>query len=293
MKKYKICILVTIFLLIVFSCKENTSNEIISIVEKWNNREIIYPHHVSFTILGEDTIQAFPVQGNKYSILTYVDSIGCMSCKLQLREWMAFIDELDSQSKSSIPVYFFLRPKNKKEMINILKRDQFRYPVCIDEQDSLNALNHFPDAISFNTFLLDQNNRVIAMGNPILNSQIKKLYFSILFGEQKRNDASSFKTKIVISDSVIDMGRFSWNEENKNIVVVKNTGNFPLIINNITTSCGCTSIEYDKSPVTPQDSITINIIYKAEHPGHFNKTITMYCNTENSPLRLNISGNAQ
>ena len=33
--------------------------------------------------------------------------------------------------------------------------------------------------------------------------------------------------------------------------------------------------------------------YEAEEKGHFNKMITVYCNTKASPLRLMIAGNAK
>ncbi len=293
MKKYEICTYMIIIMFAIFSCKIDSSNRIASIVEEWNNKEILYPHQMTFTILGKDTIKTFPIQNSKYSIVTYVDSVGCMSCKLQLRKWLIFIEELDLRSNSSIPVFFFLHPKNVTEMIATLKRDQFGYPICIDEKDSLNILNHFPTDMSFQTFLLDQKNRVIAIGNPIFNPQIKKLYFSLLFDEHEIDTDSSSKTEVALSDSMIDMGNFSWREKKERTVLLKNMGDVPLVINSVTTSCGCTRIEYDKKPVSSGESICIKIIYKAEHPEHFNKTITIYCNAKNSPLRLRISGNAK
>lgn len=293
MRKYEICAYVIVILFVTYSCKKDASNRITSIVEEWHNKEIIYPHQMSFTILGEDTIQTFPVQNSRYSIVTYVDSAGCMSCKLQLREWLTFIEELDLRSNSSIPVFFFLHPKNIKEMIAILKRDQFGYPVCIDEKDSLNILNHFPNDMSFQTFLLDQKNRVIAIGNPIFNPQIKKLYFSLLFDKHEIDADSSYKTEVALSNSMIDMGNFSWKEKKERTVLLKNMGDVPLVINSVTTSCGCIRVAYDKKPVASGGSICVKIAYKAEHPEHFNKTITIYCNAKNSPLRLKISGNAK
>ncbi|MCS3107605.1 DUF1573 domain-containing protein [Bacteroides fragilis] len=40
-------------------------------------------------------------------------------------------------------------------------------------------------------------------------------------------------------------------------------------------------------------SLDIIVTYKADHPEHFNKTITVYCNSSVSPLRLKIMGNAK
>jgi len=63
-----------------------------------------------------------------------------------------------------VPVCFFLYPRNRKELEYILKLNNFSYPVCIDEQDSLNKLNHFPSDIIFQAFLLDKNDKVVAVG---------------------------------------------------------------------------------------------------------------------------------
>ena len=39
--------------------------------------------------------------------------------------------------------------------------------------------------------------------------------------------------------------------------------------------------------------MVLNVIYKAEHPEYFDKTITVYCNVETSPIVLRITGNAE
>lgn len=70
-------------------------------------------------------------------------------------------------------------------------------------------------------------------------------------------------------------------------------GSIPLVINDVTTSCGCTVVDYPKQPILPGKSDTLHISYQAEHPGHFNKTISIYCNTTSSPILIKIKGNAE
>lgn len=276
------------------SCKESASDKIAHLVKKWKNREIIYPTQMYFTILGQDTVSTYSIMNSKYSIITYVDSIGCTSCKLQLRKWSDFIAELDSLiADSVVPVHFFLHPKSRKEILTILKHEQFNYPVCIDEKDSINLLNHFPQDMSFQTFLLDEDSKVVAIGNPILNPKIKDLYFNIISGKSGEEGSRIPMTKIAISDRMVNMGSFLWTEDKEKRVILRNVGPYPLVINEILTSCGCIVVEYDKKPILPKDSAYVTIKYKADHPEHFNKTITLYCNTDDSPLQLKVSGNAQ
>ena len=95
------------------------------------------------------------------------------------------------------------------------------------------------------------------------------------------------------SNISVSLGRFDWQEEQKATFILKNVGDKPLVIQDVATSCGCTTVAYSKEPALPGKEIDLEVVYKAEHPEHFDKTITVYCNTENSPLVLKISGDAK
>ena len=58
-------------------------------------------------------------------------------------------------------------------------------------------------------------------------------------------------------------------------------------------SCGCTTVDYTQKPVHSDEDTVLKISYKAEHPGHFDKTLTVYCNAENAPFKLRVTGNAE
>lgn len=281
-------------LLFLTSCKDDKRARVLNLLQDWNSKEFIFPSKLHFTINGNDSIDYQIYSGSKYKIVIYVDSIGCTSCKLRLPAWKNFMTEVDSLTSDSVQFLFFFFPKNKVEMSNILMFDQFDFPVCIDEQDSLNILNHIPTETMFQTFLLDRNNRVISIGNPIHNSKIKNLYLNIITGKEASLEMENkLQTKIILSEYQLNMGVFDWEKEQVVESSFINAGNNPLVIENVSTSCGCTTVEYTKEPVQPGRSSTLRIKYKAEHPEHFNKTITLYCNTDDSPLQLKVSGNAQ
>lgn len=71
-----------------------------------------------------------------------------------------------------------------------------------------------------------------------------------------------------------------------------NRGSIPLLIESVVTSCGCTSVDYNKNPIRRNEITLLKVKYKAEHPGYFNKTIAVYCNVDSSPILLRIWGNA-
>ncbi|MBQ3657740.1 MAG: DUF1573 domain-containing protein [Bacteroidales bacterium] len=70
-----------------------------------------------------------------------------------------------------------------------------------------------------------------------------------------------------------------------------NTGKNDLIINNVATSCGCTTPEWTHQPVPSKTRGSIKVKYDSNRIGNFSKTITVYSNATNSPVVLTIRGN--
>ena len=74
-----------------------------------------------------------------------------------------------------------------KKYAILLKRDGFDRPICIDLDDRLNKLNKFPADMTFQTFLLDKNNKVTVLGNPVHNTAVKDLYLKQITGKDTPN----------------------------------------------------------------------------------------------------------
>ena len=71
-----------------------------------------------------------------------------------------------------------------------------------------------------------------------------------------------------------------------------NTGDAPLVILSVTTSCGCTKPTFPKQPVEPGDTAVVTITYNpVGRPGEFDKNISVKSNSPKAPKsRLKISG---
>lgn len=280
-----------LLLLILISCSNRNDSNITSLLKEWEQKEILFPKKIYFTTMLKDTI--YYNLNSEYKILTYVDSIGCTSCKLQLPAWDILIKEIDSLYVDKVNFVFVFSPHRIKEIHHAILTSNFNYPVCVDDLDSITKLNNFPSDSRFHTFLLDRNNKVMAIGNPIQNPRIKELYWNIISG---RLDSSLLDnqplTTVSLSSSQIEMGNFSWEKEQEVEFEICNTGEIPLVINDVITSCGCVTAKYVKKPFNPHEIAKMKIIYKSERPERFDKTITVYCNASNAPLRVEVTGNA-
>ena len=277
-----------LFVLFVFSsCQHQNDRKILELLKKWEGREILFP--------DLDVIDSVVKDVNwDYKIVTYIDSAECFSCKLNLRDWMGMKQQVDSVDKK-VAFLFFLQTRRTEDLDYKMKWDAFKLPIVFDVQNLFCQLNHFPEDEKFRTFLLDKDNKVLAIGNPIHNPKVKELYLKIIQGEKigSINESNVLNTMVDIDKTAASLGDFAWQEERKATFTLKNMGNKPLFISDVTSSCGCTSVDYSKEPVNPSESLRLHVIYKADHPGHFSKTITVYCNADASPIRLKISGNAK
>ena len=283
-------VLYIFILFLLASCKESDKERIARLVNEWDDKEILFPANSVFTIQGRDTVD-FDFSNADYKVVVYVDSIGCTSCKLQLHRWKELIAEMDSVTSGTVPFLFYFHPKDVKELRYLTRRDNFTYPVCFDEMDDFNTLNRFPGDMTFQTFLLDKDNKVIAMGNPVHNPKVKELYLMKLTGEKQQEESPV--TEVGVSESEFDFGTFLKAEKQEHVFHLKNKGNKLLVVHDVVTSCGCTKVEYSKQPVRPGEELELKVIYEAEESGRFNKTLTVYCNTKDSPIRLRIKGSAE
>jgi hypothetical protein len=68
-----------------------------------------------------------------------------------------------------------------------------------------------------------------------------------------------------------------------------NDGGADILINKVSTSCGCTVGHYPKTPIKPGESGSIDVTFNSNHKkGHQNKTITIMANTEPNKTILRI-----
>jgi hypothetical protein len=71
-----------------------------------------------------------------------------------------------------------------------------------------------------------------------------------------------------------------------------NTGGEPLIVQNVSTSCGCTTPDWTKEPVMPGQKGFVSAAYNPQgRPGAFEKYITVTSNGDPASVKLTINGN--
>lgn len=279
---------------VLLSCSEPKSeNDLLPIVKEWYGKEVKFPEHPVFTLYGKDTVD-YSIPQSPYKVLVYVDSSGCVDCKLQLQKWQELIKYTNSISNGEIPFLFFFFPKDYKELCQFFKRDLFDMPVCIDFKGELNKLNKFPPFPQFHTLLLDKDNKVLVIGNPVSSTEIRSLYFKQLsdtYDTASEKDDKTITT-IEVRPLKADLGILKVGCVKKQLFEVKNTGEKPLAIISTSSTCGCATVVYPKQPISPGKIAIVEIKMKPKDAGFFNEIIQLKCNTE-YPIKLRIRGRAE
>lgn len=275
-----------------FACNKNRDKqaEAEKMVTEWIGKTIEFPSDMKFSIYGQDSLYT-GIHDSHYKILFFADSIGCTSCKLRLFDWERLIYEVDTTLIDKVSFTFCFQPKNRKDLVSLFKSDEFNYPVFIDEQNEMNQLNHFPDKAEYQCFLLDKDNKVISIGNPARNPKIWDLYKQIIIGKVAVETQQN--TQVEVIDKVMQLNHIKTEVKQKMTFRIKNAGDTPLIITDVKTSCDCTDAHWEKQPIAQGKTTTINAYITVVNDGYFEKTLSVYCNVENSPIMLKIKGNTE
>jgi len=152
--------------------------------------------------------------------------------------------------------------------------------------------NTLPHKFEHQTFLLNRENKVIALGNPVYNPKIKELYGGLVFDsiepELVRKDDSLICKHTVRPLGVVNRGDtvcklFRLNNDTKGVLTIQET----------VPSCHC----INGAPVSPSGTIPtgehtdIKVTYVADTvPQPFYQYVDVYFKERARPLKLILHG---
>jgi hypothetical protein len=96
--------------------------------------------------------------------------------------------------------------------------------------------------------------------------------------------------KAEFDKTIHQFGTILWKNPATATFKITNTGDKPLVISNVTTSCGCTDAQWTQTPIAPGASGIITSTYDAKMLGRFQKSVGVYCNANARPIYLSVRG---
>lgn len=119
---------------------------------------------------------------------------------------------------------------------------------------------------------------------------MKKLFLFLVVMVAAATASFAQKGVMKFTEETHNFGKIAQNKPVTTEFVFTNTGKEPIVISNVSASCGCTTPSYTKEPVLPGKTGTIKATYNAAAMGPFNKSITVFSNSESPTLTLFLKG---
>lgn len=143
-------------------------------VESYKGRKIEFPK--SLSLVGGDILVNMPPD---YTIVSWYDSKDCMGCRMMLSRWDEMMDLIDYNNiEKKVKLVIVADVKDKHELYVLYRRSGFEHVLLQDINGEFCKLNQLAKSDSLHTFLLDSDNKVLLVGNPILDETAQNAYIS-------------------------------------------------------------------------------------------------------------------
>ena len=119
---------------------------------------------------------------------------------------------------------------------------------------------------------------------------MKKLFLVLVVMVAAATTGFAQKGVMKFKEETHNFGKIEQNKPVTTEFVFTNTGKEPIVISNVSASCGCTTPSYTKEPVLPGKTGSIKATFNAAAMGPFNKSITIFSNSESPTLTLFLKG---
>jgi hypothetical protein len=158
-----------------FSCKEfRLKKEVKKVVTSYIDKEIIVPDTMIY-YCNSGKISKHFISEDKMKIFVYIDG-DCSKCVESLIEWQQFIEN-NNNTLCNCLIVFFITSSNFNLIEKLLNEIKFKYSVVFDYKNAYLLKNNFNNPI-LNTVLVDSQNRIILVGNPLGNLKLTDLYLN-------------------------------------------------------------------------------------------------------------------
>lgn len=167
--------LFTLFVVLLLACNDTSRNRVAETLKMMQGRKVAIPIDSFVCYEGLCEVQYDKVKLPEYKLVVYVDSNSCTSCTLSnMHVWDGYVKLAAEHEGEFSPVFIFAPAKDmiKNTKLKILA-ENFRHPIFIDTACVFSRLNpNLPTEEEFHVFLLDGNDSVLVVGDPVKNKSV-------------------------------------------------------------------------------------------------------------------------
>ena len=138
---------------------------------------------------SEDSISTIDLcKQAQLKLVHYVDSVQCTTCYLQKVAQYEKLFQLEQESKYRFVNVFVIAPgsKRKRMLLSDYKDKLLPQVLFVDTAHVFTEKNKtIPSEGMYHTFLLNENDSVILVGNPVIYPKIAEIFYSTVKGKLK------------------------------------------------------------------------------------------------------------
>lgn len=179
MRNLNIILMICVCIL-VHSCKENKISTMVESMTgqtfKFNEADCLILHKGDTAMLN-NTLQ------EDYEYVFYYDSTQCTSCALNNIDGVSEFKEYIIQEHLPVRLTFVFAPStaNMNLFQDIYMQSVFDEPVFVDKDYTIESQNMFvPKEHMFHSFLIDKFGKILLVGSPLRNSELRELMKQII-----------------------------------------------------------------------------------------------------------------
>ncbi|MEN7549830.1 hypothetical protein AAG747_18035 [Rapidithrix thailandica] len=147
-----------------------------TIVTKMKGQKVLLPDNLEPVGGTPDYFKS--IKNHQFKIVSYIDA-NCGVCIEDLIFWKKFMKETPIK-RDHCAFIFYINTFDKEEFQkNMATTHGFTHTWVHDPNDEFISRNRLYDK-RLQTVLLNKNNEVVIIGNPVLNSDLEKLYKKVL-----------------------------------------------------------------------------------------------------------------
>ena len=161
-------------------------------IEEMSSAPISVPFDNMKCWTNDSIKEVSPWKHAKIKLVHYIDSANCTSCYLTKIMNVEYLFQKEKESNNDFYNIFIVDPRSNKSSLYRLKtqHDNNEIPstIFIDSCHMFIDTNiKIPKENMYHIFLLDENNNVIFVGNPLANEEMKEKIFRIINERLKQN----------------------------------------------------------------------------------------------------------
>lgn len=278
---------IPLFLLLT-SCGSHSRQDLAADIAKWQGQVITIPDSLQYIIKGDSV--DYDIDDCDFKVFTYIRSGECSSCMMKLNKWCKAMADFDTISSHDVNLVMIASADSPNKIALIARQDDFNYPIAIDAAGATDAVNGFPEDDRFCSFLLDRHNRVVAVGNPALNPNIRELYIKRICGEKPKSLRQE-KIPAEIIDRSSALGIIEPGSQIERELRIRSLADTILKIRSIVPDCDCVTAISATDELHPGQYIDITLKLQADTVvGKFTKQVAIFFEEYENPMTIKVHG---